>query len=36
VDVLLGEDFISRVHLWISYSSHTLIMQYPPKPSKKA
>lgn len=36
VDVLLGEDFIRQVHLWISYSSHTLIMQYPPRPSKKA
>ena len=35
VEMLLGADFQSRVHLWVSYSSHTLIMQYPPKPSKK-
>ena len=36
VQMLLGADFQSRVHLWVSYSSHTLIMQYPPQPSKKA
>ena len=35
VDMLLGIDFQSSVHLWISYSSNTLIMQYPPQPSKK-
>ena len=34
-DMLLGADFQAKVHLWISYSSHTLIMQYPPKASKK-
>ena len=34
VQVILGADFQSRVHVWISYSSHTLIMQYPPKASK--
>jgi len=28
--VVLGYDFISRVHVWISHSSRTLIMQYPP------
>lgn len=33
VDVLLGLDFLTRIHTWISYSSNTLIMQYPPKPS---
>ena len=34
VQMLLGADFQSRVHLWVSYSSNTLIMQYPPLPSK--
>ncbi len=33
VDMILGLDFIQRVHLWISYSSNSLIMQYPPSPS---
>jgi len=33
VDILLGADFQERVHLWISYSSGTLIMEYPPLPS---
>jgi predicted aspartyl protease len=32
-DMLLGADFQARVHLWISYSSRTLIMQYPALPS---
>jgi clan AA aspartic protease (TIGR02281 family) len=32
-DLLLGRDFMRRVHLWISNSSHTLAMQYPPAPS---
>jgi len=31
--MLLGADFQARVHLWISYSSRTLIMQYPALPS---
>jgi predicted aspartyl protease len=35
VDMLLGADFQRRVHLWISYSSRTLIMQFPPRPSPK-
>jgi len=35
-DMILGTDFMKRVHVWISYSSHTLIMQYPPLPSPKA
>ena len=34
-DMLLGADFQTKVHLWISYSSHTLIMQYPPRASKQ-
>jgi predicted aspartyl protease len=32
-DMLLGMDFLSEVHVWLSFSSHTMIMQYPPKPS---
>jgi predicted aspartyl protease len=32
-DMLLGYDFVTRVHLWISRSSGTLIMQYPPQAS---
>ncbi len=33
IDMILGLDFIQRVHVWISYSSNSLIMQYPPGPS---
>ncbi len=33
VDMLLGLDFLSRVHAWFSFSSRTLILQYPPRPS---
>jgi clan AA aspartic protease (TIGR02281 family) len=36
VDMLLGADFQRLVHLWISYSSGTLVMQYPPRASKHA
>ncbi len=36
VEMLLGADFLSTVHMWISYSSHSLILQYPPRASKKA
>lgn len=36
VEILLGNNFQRAVHLWISYSSGTLIMQAPPRPSKKA
>jgi predicted aspartyl protease len=32
-DMLLGMDFLSHVHVWLSMSSHVMIMQYPPKPS---
>jgi predicted aspartyl protease len=32
-DMLLGYDFVTRVHLWISHSSGTVIMQYPPQAS---
>ena len=33
VGMLLGLDFLMRVHAWFSFSSHTLFMQYPPGPS---
>ena len=29
-DMILGLDFFRRVHVWMSFSSHTLIMQFPP------
>jgi clan AA aspartic protease (TIGR02281 family) len=35
-DMLLGYDFVTRVHLWISHSSNTVIMQYPPQASPTA
>jgi predicted aspartyl protease len=35
VDVLVGLAFMTKVHVWISNSSHTLILQYPPLPSPK-
>ncbi len=28
-DMLLGLDFLARVHTWLSFSSHTVIFQYP-------
>ena len=34
-DMLLGLDFLARVHTWISFSSSTLVMQYPPQSSPK-
>ena len=35
VDVLVGLAFMTKVHVWISNSSHALILQYPPLPSPK-
>lgn len=32
-DMILGMDFISRTHIWISNSSRTLVIQVPPAPS---
>jgi clan AA aspartic protease (TIGR02281 family) len=32
-DMLLGLDFLSRVHVWLSFASQTMVMQYPPRPS---
>jgi predicted aspartyl protease len=34
-DMLLGLDFFARVHVWLSFRSGSLIMQYPAKPSPK-
>jgi clan AA aspartic protease (TIGR02281 family) len=31
VDMLLGYDFVTRVHVWISRSSGTVVMQFPPR-----
>jgi predicted aspartyl protease len=36
VDMLLGYDFVSRVHVWISHSSHTVMLQYPARPTPLA
>jgi len=33
VDMLLGYDFVTVVHVWISHSSHAVIMEYPPHPT---
>jgi predicted aspartyl protease len=32
-DVLLGYEFVTLVHVWISHSSNTVIMQYPAQPT---
>ncbi len=34
-EMLLGLDFLMRVHTWFSFSSHTLVMQFPPRSSPK-
>ena len=33
VDMLLGADFQRLMHLWVSNSSSTLVIQFPPRPS---
>jgi hypothetical protein len=33
IDMLLDRDFLSRVHVWLSFSSRTVVMQLPPRPS---
>ncbi len=33
VDMLLGLSFLAKLHAWISYSSQTLVVQFPPAPS---
>lgn len=33
-DILLGLDFLMRVHVFLSFSTHTMIMQWPPRPSR--
>ncbi len=35
-DMLLGLDFLFRVHTWLSFSSRSLILQYPALPSPAA
>ena len=32
-DLVLGADMMQAVHMWISHSSQSLILQYPPRPS---
>ncbi len=32
-EIILGADILRHIHMWISHSSHTLIMQFPPTPS---
>jgi len=32
-DMLLGLDFLSHMHVWLSFSSQMMMMQYPPEPS---
>jgi hypothetical protein len=31
--MLLGLNFLAKVHAWISYSSQTLVIQFPPAAS---
>ncbi len=33
IDMILGLDFFERVHVWMSFSSHTVITEFPPKAS---
>ena len=35
VDMLLGLDFFTHVHVWLAFHARTLIMQYPPRPSPR-
>jgi hypothetical protein len=35
-ELLLGLPLMNRIHMWISHSSNTLIMQYPPSSSPDA
>jgi predicted aspartyl protease len=36
IDLLLGLDFLTRVHVWVSRSSNTVVMQYPPQATPAA
>ena len=36
VDLLLGYDFVSHVHVWLSHSSSTVFLQYPSQPTPVA
>jgi clan AA aspartic protease (TIGR02281 family) len=33
IDMLLGLDFLTRVHVWLGFGTRTVVMQYPPSPS---
>ena len=35
-DLALGTDLFTRVHVWLSFSSNTVILQYPPRASPAA
>jgi predicted aspartyl protease len=35
-DILLGYDFVTHVHVWISHSTHAVLMEYPPHPTPVA
>jgi predicted aspartyl protease len=32
-DMILGLDFLNRVHAWLSFETRTVVIQYPPSPS---
>jgi clan AA aspartic protease (TIGR02281 family) len=36
IDMLLGLDFLTHVHVWVSRSSNTVVMQYPPQATPAA
>jgi len=33
IEMLLGYDFVTTVHVWISHASHSVLMEYPPHPT---
>jgi len=33
IDMLLGYDFVTTLHVWISHASHSVLMEYPPHPT---
>jgi hypothetical protein len=35
-DMLLGMGLLKTAHVWLSNSSHTLLLQYPPQPTPAA
>ncbi len=30
IDMIIGMDILARMHVWISFSTNTLVLQYPP------